>query len=130
MDLELVTKATDDISERLAARVASAKTGDRIILSPAQANALCATIDELAEESDNSIGKPKFFHVRNQTEFYFQPAAVAVVLLDPKTGNAVVNLVNGGNLIVEALQWRLMRESFESAVDLEEIRSTSGMVSA
>ena len=99
-----------DISDSLEKAIKEAADDDRIVMSKAQAETLLQSFNELWDEAiqhEESVKarKPMFLHVRtNNQDAYLQPAAKsAIVAIDPK-GTAVLNMVNGSNLAIEALQ--------------------------
>lgn len=135
MDYELgLFDELQDISDSLAKAVEKAGDGDRIVMSKGQAETLLNLFnelwDEVAERLSNTPSKPMFLHVKtNKQDAYLQPAAIAIVAVDHQ-GNAVLNMVNGSNLAIEALQWQIMKKYFHDGIDLVEVPSTGGLVKA
>lgn len=134
MDLEIAVGKDEVVSEVLRAQFNDAlmDPANRVVLNRDQVVALLAEIEEEMEFEENEPAagpRAQFFHVKNPVEVYFQPAAIALVIVNNK-GDAMLSLVNGGNIAVEALQWQIMKKSFEAAVEVEEITSTSGLVKA
>jgi hypothetical protein len=123
----------ESITDSLEAAVKAARHGDRVVLNMDQAKTLLETIaelwDEIAESKEAGERKPKFFHVAKPGEIYLQASTISLVILDPQ-GNAIVQTISGATIKVEALQWGLMRDAFHAAIDLEDVRSTQGLVSA
>lgn len=124
-----------DITDSFEKACKQAGDGDRIVLTKDNATTLLATINELWDEVSDRVdpampNKPLFLHVKSPNqEAYLQPSAIAIVAMDSR-GNAVLNMVNGSNLQIEALQWQLMKKVFHSGVELVEVPSTGGLVKA
>jgi hypothetical protein len=120
----------EDISESFDAALKDAKDDDRVVLSIEQARALAATINELWEEVTQhqeaaAPHKPLFLHITKPVNLYLNPGAIALIGFDQKSGNAVVNLINGTTLQVEALQWQMIKKQVESLMEIVEAASTS-----
>ncbi len=99
---------------------------ERIILTLEDAAILCEQITDL--ESAAGAGKPTFL-LLDDGKIYLQPAVVALIGFNPK-GDAVINLVNGTSMQIDALSWALVRDDFHKAVKGIRVRSSHGLVSA
>jgi hypothetical protein len=127
--------STEDVLISFSEFVARLQAGQRVVLEPSDAADICESVGELAEEQTLELNrkrealsqKPRFFKFPGG--HYVQVEAIATIL-EQASGDICIVTVTGGVINIDALSWRMMRETFESSIDLKVMQTSSLVKSA